>query len=313
MSRIKVFVGPNDTTIFSHGYLRPVLNQYFQIVTYEPGQTAVPGSIVIAQANDSHNWYEPLVNSGARLVIDAFWEYHAQAVLQQRYPDAIVAAAKSHFWVNEHFDWSSKRRHSYSPDFSVNRTHRALLPIRQTKPHRRQLLTALKPWLDMILWSAVDQGRYLPNDAPDLPNNQGEFQRWFNPEWYQKTWFSIVSETTTYTKYQLHVTEKTFKPIAFFHPFVVYGQPGTLAYLHELGFETFENLFDESYDANPDQNSRLRQVVDNVIYFLEEARYSELTIQKMAHNNSLFYNRDRVMTLMREEIINPLIEYAETR
>ena len=136
-------------------------------------------------------------------------------------------------------------------------------------------------------------------------------QRYFNPAWYDSTHFSIVSETTTYSKYSLHVTEKTFKPISFYHPFVVFGQTGTLAYLHELGFETFENLFDESYDTVEDQPTRLAQIVDNVQNFKEQA-YDKLTREKLRHNHNLFYNADRVQQMLVTDVVNPLLDYVNT-
>lgn len=311
MSKIKIIVNPEDPVSFCHGYLRPVIQQYFDIVDYVPGmQVTGHNCLVMTQAAQTHDWYTHLVDSGAKLVYDAFWEYHATDLYIEKYQNSgLVASCSTYFWINEHYLNLSKRWNSYTPEHDPVRTHRALLPIRQSKPHRRQLLTALRPWLDTIMYSSVDQGRFLPNDVPDT---QGDFQRNFNPEWYNQTYFSIVSETTTYTKYRLHVTEKTFKPISFFHPFVIFGQPGTLSYLHELGFETFENLFDETYDANPDQNSRLRQVVDNIVYFLERD-YDRLTWDKMAHNNALFYNTARMLTMLVNDIIAPIIQYAETR
>lgn len=43
-------------------------------------------------------------------------------------------------------------------------------------------------------------------------------------------------------------TEKTIRPMVGNRPFVVYGPVGYLNNLQKLGFRTFENLWDESYD-----------------------------------------------------------------
>ncbi len=64
---------------------------------------------------------------------------------------------------------------------------------------------------------------------------------------YQKTYFSIVSETSAESQY-LFITEKTLKPIMNLHPFFINGNPGTLKHLHNIGFKTFDNWWDESYD-----------------------------------------------------------------
>ena len=79
-----------------------------------------------------------------------------------------------------------------------------------------------------------------------------------------------------------------------------------------MGFETYPNLFDESYDNNLDQESRLAQVIKNIKNFKQDT-YDAETQARMRHNNALFYNRDRVLDLMRKEIVEPLLEYAETR
>ena len=149
----------------------------------------------------------------------------------------------------------------------------------------------------------------MPND---LTEDLGTFQRHFNPQWYDSTAFTIASETVTYTKYQLHVTEKCFKPMAYYHPFVVWGQPGVLHYLQQLDFETFSNLFDENYDNELNQDLRLDMVVKNINDFDITPSYDVITWQKLQHNRDLFYNQSRVQTLFRQGIVEPILEYAET-
>jgi hypothetical protein len=61
----------------------------------------------------------------------------------------------------------------------------------------------------------------------------------------------LVTETVA-TGQRLHLTEKTFKPIALGMPFVIVGTRGSLEYLRSYGFRTFEGIWDESYDQAPD-------------------------------------------------------------
>ena len=49
---------------------------------------------------------------------------------------------------------------------------------------------------------------------------------------YQNTYFSIVSETLFY-EWATYISEKTFKPFAHCHPFVMVCRPGTLKYLKD--------------------------------------------------------------------------------
>lgn len=71
----------------------------------------------------------------------------------------------------------------------------------------------------------------------------------------------LVTETVA-TGRRLHLTEKTFKPIALKMPFVIVGTQGSLAYLRSYGFRTFGDLWDESYDSEPDDLRRLERIAD---------------------------------------------------
>ena len=109
----------------------------------------------------------------------------------------------------------------------------------------------------------------------------------------------------------MFVTEKTFKPMAFYHPFVVMGQAGILNYLHTQGFETFNNLFDETYDTIADYYTRLLAVTDAVKHYTC-VPYDEITQQKLAHNHNRFFDQTLVSTLFVKEIIDPIKEYVES-
>lgn len=69
----------------------------------------------------------------------------------------------------------------------------------------------------------------------------------------------LVTETVaTGRRHQL--TEKTFKPIALGMPFVIVGTQGSLKYLRRYGFQTFGDLWDESYDDEPDDEIRIQKI-----------------------------------------------------
>ena len=68
----------------------------------------------------------------------------------------------------------------------------------------------------------------------------------------------LVTETVA-TGRKHHLTEKTFKPIALGMPFVIVGTKGSLAYLRNYGFRTFEGIWDESYDS-ADDDVRIQRI-----------------------------------------------------
>jgi hypothetical protein len=69
----------------------------------------------------------------------------------------------------------------------------------------------------------------------------------------------LVTETVA-TGRRLHLTEKTFKPIAMGMPFIIVGTQGSLRYLRSYGFKTFGDLWDESYDDEPDDSRRIEKI-----------------------------------------------------
>ncbi len=77
---------------------------------------------------------------------------------------------------------------------------------------------------------------------------------------YKNSLINIVSETFFFDK-QIHITEKTFKPIAFKQPFIMLGSYGSLKHLHDLGFKTFSQFWNEDYDNIQDNAQRMLEVL----------------------------------------------------
>jgi hypothetical protein len=77
---------------------------------------------------------------------------------------------------------------------------------------------------------------------------------------YQETHVEVVLETL-FDDSRWHLTEKTLRPIACGHPFILASTAGSLKYLQSYGFETFEGLIDETYDTIQDPVLRLRAIV----------------------------------------------------
>lgn len=242
------------------------------------------------------------VEKGFKIVYDNLWE-------------AVVTDNSQ--YILQHGDWFRHYEslwykylgyHTYKPSKTFKKL--AFMPMRIKKSHRTLAAQKLQPYLDDFIWSYVDQGQQLPNGGNAV--DDWSAQRLFQPEWYDDTYFSFVSETTVQSIVgTLFITEKTYKPIAFYHPFVILGMPGTLQSLKRQGFETFENLFDESYDTQPNWHARLDCLVKNVSQFKKQP-YDMLTQQKIQHNHALFFDHTVTEKYLVEQIIQPLLTYAET-
>jgi hypothetical protein len=74
---------------------------------------------------------------------------------------------------------------------------------------------------------------------------------------------SVILETVVDSS-KIHLTEKTLRPIACGHPFVLLAGPGALAYLKSYGFKTFNKFWDESYDQEPDTVVRMEKIIQTM-------------------------------------------------
>ena len=72
---------------------------------------------------------------------------------------------------------------------------------------------------------------------------------------YNQTAYSLVCETNTENTHVFY-TEKTIKPILARRLFITLGNKHHLAGLHRLGFKTFGDIIDESYDNIDDPTER---------------------------------------------------------
>ena len=103
----------------------------------------------------------------------------------------------------------------------------------------------------------------------------------------------LVTETVA-TGQRLHLTEKTFKPIALGMPFVIVGTQGSLEYLRSYGFKTFGHLWDESYDDADDDVriahiSSLLRSLDTLSVETKQGLFNQAQ-EVIEHNWNHFYN-----------------------
>jgi hypothetical protein len=115
---------------------------------------------------------------------------------------------------------------------------------------------------------------------------------------YLNSKFSLVSESL-YGARALLVSEKTYKPLMLGHPIIIYGCTGTLKHLQEKGYETFPELFDETYDNEQSSKTQLRKVLENLNH---EVQISSHIIDKCKHNQQLFLSRKNHL-LVRTKIL----------
>jgi len=104
----------------------------------------------------------------------------------------------------------------------------------------------------------------------------------------------VPTETVYYGRRQ-HLTEKTFKAIALEMPFVLVAPYGSLSYLREYGFKTFDPYIDESYDLIEDPVARI-EAVTRILLELQarsaaaKAEFWNNILPIVEYNRDHFYN-----------------------
>lgn len=110
----------------------------------------------------------------------------------------------------------------------------------------------------------------LPHNLKSEPGlTHHEVSAWsdMNTTAHKNSYFYICTETFTgdeYGKGYKSLTEKVFKPIANFQPFLFFAFPGALGLLRELGFKTFHPFIDESYDDEQDVSDRFHKIYQEI-------------------------------------------------
>jgi hypothetical protein len=79
--------------------------------------------------------------------------------------------------------------------------------------------------------------------------------------YYQSSLISVVTETN-FEETDIFNTEKIFKPMVHRHPFILVGPYKSLEKLRGLGYKTFSDFWDESYDDIEDPSKRLLKIVE---------------------------------------------------
>jgi hypothetical protein len=110
------------------------------------------------------------------------------------------------------------------------------------------------------------------------------------------SYLELVNETYFDSVSGLFITEKTFRTIALGHIFLICGQPGLLAHLKQEGFQTFDDLFDESYDNIVSFSQRWAIIKKNLQLWLgmsemQKKWYYMRSFDKLVHNQRILYDK----------------------
>lgn len=145
--------------------------------------------------------------------------------------------------------------------------------------------------------------------APDMgtdANLRGENEIY---SYYNSSLVAIVPETSFFLP-AAGLSEKTMSAIEAKRPFIVVSGPYALEYLRDLGFETFSDFWDESYDQETDPVRRMNKILD----LIDSLATKPMESLKSMYNDMaevLEYNARVWLELFEERRLNYIREQSE--
>jgi len=113
----------------------------------------------------------------------------------------------------------------------------------------------IQKWIDHLPLT-VDRKDFKTNWALDTPF----------ADIHRQTIFQIVNETLVndQNSTSLFYSEKTFRPILHFQPFVIFGQKEANHRLKDLGYKLYDDWFDLSFDFISDPIERYHELLNSI-------------------------------------------------
>lgn len=94
----------------------------------------------------------------------------------------------------------------------------------------------------------------------------------------------LITETTVLPR--IFVSEKTWKPVASGQLFLIFGNPGTVKHLRNIGVDVFDDIIDHSYDGLENWQDRLHAIHEQLNYLVNKnLRDIYIETQNRRNNN----------------------------
>lgn len=209
------------------------------------------------------------------------------------------------------------------------RKHSFLFTNRKLRPHRQYLVSLLQKqellkdalWCNHdteITWGHPDFNRLYSQEKVNTQTLPEGFDDQSNPSWidgiivpaqYRETWFTLVSETV-FEHPSSFRTEKFYKPVLIGHPFIVCANRGFYQDIKNLGFQTYDQWIDESFDSIDDGQTRIDRLINEVSWLLTQdlskfwTETREVRLYNQRHALAIHSNQHETFTQKMKEFVN---------
>lgn len=117
---------------------------------------------------------------------------------------------------------------------------------------------------------------YPDNDVINDIIIPGEYNYEKLNEFYADIFVDVVTESR-FAQPTGNYSEKTLQPMLFKKPFILAAPPKTIEYIKSMGFKTFDQFWDESYDDCYDHEERMSKIL-KVIDYVDQKSIEELRL-----------------------------------
>lgn len=294
-----------DIMSLSHRYRHVLL--YF----CEPFMAAGDGEVIIEkvlrESPDNVMIFTDLVfdnNPANHIYVGNWWMTHQNLYSEFCWAPDLMAELRDDITTKPYY---------FDALLGARRPHRDLINENcQTSPNRdRILLTYHGNDARRGIWHipyTAEGVENVVNDDPDqlrttlwtlMPLPSGELghivgsQNIIPTKIYNDCWYSIIAEGFTDHR-GTRLTEKTAKTLAAERLFVYFGAPHDLARMRSLGFQTFGDILDESYDNIEHDETRWKAAWQQVEWLCEQDPLAILDASRKqrAHNKRVFLETD---------------------
>jgi len=142
-----------------------------------------------------------------------------------------------------------------------------------------------------------------PKHILDNPDNSNKAFG-INIDFHQSTFLNIVTETL-HRNDTMFFSEKIFKPMYMFQPFILVGNPNSLKELHQMGYKTFSKWWDESYDEEKDLVKRVL-MIEKLLMKLSKLSTDDLFKITQEMEETLIHNFNRYLFDIKQETLDYL-------
>ena len=261
-----------------------------------------------------------LKDRGFTIVLGNLWEstnqikQTAHANFLSDFDYKIWDGGKTFFWYLMHNRYCDQEFHF---DHSTKKFDFLYLNKMQ-RPHRELLFDSMKQsnLLDNSLVSYWQRNIHLASEY-ELPWLNGELYPMYGRDRdifekpYNESVFNLVSETSDT---EIFFTEKIWKPIVAGQPFILHGARHYLKNLRDMGFMTFGDHFDETYDREASNHKRISNIVAlcNELVKIDPSEFYDATRSIRKHNTKHFFDPSSLKNAVDQEVLG-LLELVDSR